>query len=306
MSTSAQNYTSTIKSMEKSINPPQSASLQKSSAYEGGDYVLVSRASLLGSNDATPVPSGSTCATSDTKHNFKEQEPKPPAPVGFKMLTSPSPSASVKSLLAKGVTKAGSSFGKKFPNMRTRLVNVFGILNTSAQNSATAISIDPSNSTEFGSLASLYEQMRCHGVTLTYHPGSYKTVNAGTNAASTLSACSVDTAKTGALSALADALDSRTHATYHVGLQSVTAVTPPGVCYRPAKGCVMRFKPLPSDADITLGNNIVGSNWVGTSGSPGNICITGFWKNLEVNDFANSTEIGVLIMEYDVEFRNRD
>jgi len=198
---------------------------------------------------------------------------------------------------------AKSAFGNK--PVKVRLVTVNSANNTSSGVNQTVLSLDPAFSTEYASCAALWEQMRCRRLRVHHESCSVKQqLSAGSNttALQGIGYYAIDTVSNTALTTPADALDSKTHMFYYTGLESST-----GSVYRQCGGGTLEYHPDPDFVPNGGSGAMVLGGWCATIGSAGTVCLIGYGKFYEVNQFtATTSQTGIIHYFYDCEFRNRD
>jgi len=187
------------------------------------------------------------------------------------------------------------------------LTQMFTVSNNSAGLNQRVIVLDPFNSTEYASIASLYEQVRVRRVRIQHFCAStaISTLAGGVLSNDCVAGCSVDSITATALTTLADATDSKCYALYK---QAVTyqSTNPLLSVIRPSTDAKLTYTPPKSFIPNAATANLVGGNWTATSSSGGIACPCGYLKYFESNAHANSQIVGTVSLIFDCDFRNRD
>lgn len=192
-------------------------------------------------------------------------------------------------------------------NVPMRLIVCGSVNNTAASVNKSVLVIDPAYSTEFASCAALFEQVRDRHIRIRYDSISRRDVpESGVNTSTFgigLGFIAIDTDSATAATSPTDLIDASNHAVYRLAVVGSTSLVS-----HMMGGCEMHYTPPPLlFGNATTGVGLVGGSWTSTLGSAGSVCVAGYLKFWEDNQYtATTAQVGQIIEEHFCEFRMRD
>jgi len=213
----------------------------------------------------------------------------------------PAAASKLKMLLRGPTMKAKSSSGRP-RTTRVMLVQVLAVANTAASTNATVASVDPINSTDFASIASLFDEVRVKRFKFHHSPCSYAQLSA-TTGGNHGGSIGVDFTRLTAAASYGDNADEDLQFLYDTGIYT-TGIGVTKECRNVSSEWIkppsIAINPLPSATQYQF----VGDNWALTSGTTTALCAN--LKFYELNSLNSGGTVGKLTIWMDCEFRCRD